>query len=66
MCLKLGSNEKIHEFLGYRILTLHWTMRIIALSKHLTDADGILIPDSNHFDLYLEDWELTIGPVRFG
>ena len=26
----------------------------------------ILIPDSNHFDLYLEDWELTIGPVRFG
>ena len=26
----------------------------------------ILIPDSNHFDLYLEDWELTIGAVRFG
>ena len=22
--------------------------------------------DSNHFDLYLEDWELTIGAVRFG
>ena len=28
----------------------------------------ILIPDSNHFDLYLKDidWELTIGAVRFG
>ena len=43
-----------------------YTCGTIALSKDCTYADLILIPDSNQFDLYLEDWELTIGAVRFG